>query len=174
MRLNSANRPRSPANSVAIRKYSCGSLPISSGSPTFDKILIPPRPTPVRPRSVTIGTPIHIASQLVIPPAYGNGSSAISIRSCKTMYSSQLPPPNSSIRSGSIPMPANRASNFCRCDPGATLISNFDFGTAASNRPHNSKAGRETFAKLFRLPNVTNPARAAGSSFTAGVAPPGL
>ena len=52
---------------------------LTESRPAFDKTLRPPRDTAVRPVSETTGTPIHRASQVVVPPVNGNGSRPMSI-----------------------------------------------------------------------------------------------
>ena len=76
---NCPRRPASPAKSAAIRIYSSGVLAIKSAIPILLKMLTPLRDTARSPASVITGTPIQSASQVVVPPAYGNVSSAISI-----------------------------------------------------------------------------------------------
>ena len=51
-----------------MRVYSSGELAISSGRLMLVRMLAPPREIAVWPRRVMTGTPIHRASQVVVPP----------------------------------------------------------------------------------------------------------
>src|SRR5262249_45708825 len=79
-RRMSSNRPGLPASARAISTYSSTELAIKSVRPIWLSRLAPTRAAWRSPRSITTGTPIHSASQVVVVPLLGNGSSAISTR----------------------------------------------------------------------------------------------
>ena len=58
---------------------SSGLAPTHSGLPRVAKMLRPPRLEARSPAWLTTGTPIHRASKVVVPPANGAGSRAMSI-----------------------------------------------------------------------------------------------
>ena len=74
-----ANRLGLDARSLATLIYFSRLCPTHSGWPSVLRMLRPPRPTGRSPASVITGTPIHNASKVVVPPANGNGSRAMSI-----------------------------------------------------------------------------------------------
>ena len=65
---SSESRAWSAASTMAAATYCSGVSAISSGSPTFERMLTPPRPTAVRPASVITGTPIQSASSVLVWP----------------------------------------------------------------------------------------------------------
>src|SRR5688572_19805314 len=77
----------SPANCTASRTYSSGVDAIHSVSPTVESMLAALRDTDRDPGAVTTGTPIHSASQVVVPPLYGAVSKAISTALNQRKYS---------------------------------------------------------------------------------------
>ncbi len=113
---------RRPARSWPPTRRSRRSVPAfpprSAGGRDWKAMLRPPRPTAVRPQSVTTGTPIASASQLVMPPPKGNGSRATSILRYVSMYCSQGWRPTNSSRSSEISRSARSRATFARQDPG--------------------------------------------------------
>src|SRR5262245_30700545 len=79
-RRMSSKRSGLPASARAISTYSSTELAIKSVRPIWLSRLAPTRAAWRSPRSITTGTPIHSASQVVVVPLLGNGSSAISTR----------------------------------------------------------------------------------------------
>ena len=72
-------RGRGPAR-LARETYSSGERATSSGSARFMAIETPARCSAVPPLRVTTGTPIQVASRLVVPPAKGKVSRPTSMR----------------------------------------------------------------------------------------------
>ena len=87
---------------MASASYASRSLAMSSLNPTLLKWLVACRLANVSPGNVTTGTPIHKASQVVIPPEYGNVSSAMSIDRYPVSISSPVDFPTNSKRSSSM------------------------------------------------------------------------
>ena len=68
VRRSSASRSGDCASVIAVCTYCLGRRAASSGSPMFDRMLFPPRPTAVWPTRLTTGTPIQNESRLVVWP----------------------------------------------------------------------------------------------------------
>src|SRR5437773_12090576 len=68
---SSLRRSRAPAKRTARRTYSAALGAIHSGRPTALSTLVALRETDREPGTVTTGTPIQRASQVVVRPLYG-------------------------------------------------------------------------------------------------------
>src|SRR5262249_16323846 len=79
-RRRSLSRVASLASVTAISTYSWTELAIKSVRPTWVSRLAPTRPAWRSPSNVITGIPIQSASQVLVAPLYGNGSSAMSTR----------------------------------------------------------------------------------------------
>ena len=81
---NDARNEARPASSLrhalAISRYAALDSAVNIGRPTLLRCESEWRPQKRSLGHVTVGTPIHIASHVVKPPPYGNGSSARSTR----------------------------------------------------------------------------------------------
>src|SRR5690349_24792882 len=84
---NSAMVAGLPASSPASRTYSCGVAAIQRARPMVERMLAVLRDADLEPETVMTGTPIHRASQVVVPPLYGVVSNAISTRPSQSKYS---------------------------------------------------------------------------------------
>ena len=65
---NACSRSGAAASATAASTYAAGLSAISDGSPRRASRLAPTREACARPASVTTGTPIHSASQVVVVP----------------------------------------------------------------------------------------------------------
>ena len=143
---------------MASASYASRSLAMSSLNPTLLKWLVACRLANVSPGNVTTGTPIHKASQVVIPPEYGNVSSAMSIDRYPVSISSPVDFPTNSKRSSSMEYSRNtfrmRATIQLQSYPLYWSLYR-DLGSPRRIRAQECKTCRFALAGWFMLPKVT-------------------